>query len=390
MAKKKAFKKSEAEDLEDYLKKIPKPPEEHREELEMERHLKKIIKLNLTEKELRFYSRQLMLDEMGLDGQLKLKGAKVCIVGLGGLGSIITMQLATLGVGELKLVDRDIVDESNLQRQHLYNYDVIGYPKVEAAVMRLKKANPYIKYKPIPLSINEENISEIIREVDVVVDGLDNMKARYNVNRACVNLKIPYIFGAAISTYGNTSTIIPDETACLECFYGKLDDKDLPSCATIGIHLSVLGIIASIEVAETIKLLTKKEPSLKNKLLYCDIGSLRFEEIKIARSKKCPVCGSQPKKQLERAKGLIVEESCGRNNKKVFIIQPDGNITLDLKDLAVSLQKDVELKVKSEFGLTVVKDDRRISILKSGIMIIEGMQSREDALKFYTGTLKKI
>ena len=244
----KSKKKKTQIDIEEYLKQLPPPPAEHLHELKMEKRLKQMIaqQESLSDSESRFYSRQIMLDEVGYKGQLKLKKSKACIVGLGGLGSTIATELAAMGVGHLRLVDFDVVEESNLQRQHLYNFDVIGFPKVEAATMRLKKLNPYVNLEPLPLAFNMDNADEILSGMDVVVDGLDNMNTRYAVNRACVKRGIPYVFGSAISTYGNTSTIIPQDTACLECFYGRLDDNRLPTCGTLGVHPSVIGVIASI------------------------------------------------------------------------------------------------------------------------------------------------
>lgn len=393
MAGKETRSRRKAEDLEDHLKQIPAPPREHLEELKMERRLKRMLQLGsvkLSDEELQFYSRQIMLDEIGSGGQLRLKGARVCIVGLGGLGSTIAVQLAAMGIGHLRLVDRDIVEESNLQRQHLYDFDVIGFPKVEAATKRLERLNPYIKLEPTPLSINELNATETLRDVDVVVDGLDNMKARYVINRACVKLSIPYVFGAAISTFGNTSTIIPQETACLECFYGRLKDRDLPSCARVGVHPSVLGIISSIEVAETIKILLGKKPSLKNKLLYCDISNVQFEEIEIARLENCPACGHNPEILPKPSKSILVEESCGRNNKRVFILIPRETLALDLKKLASTLKAEANLKVEAEFGLTFIKEEISASVLISGVMIIEGAQKKKNALKLYKQIMDKI
>ncbi len=392
MADRKIRRRTKTKDPEDFLKQIPTPPKEHVEELNMEKRLKRMLDLGsveLSDKELRFYSRQIMLDALGFDGQLKLKGAKVCVVGLGGLGSTIAVQLAAMGIGHLKFVDRDIVEESNLQRQHLYSFDVIGLPKVEAAVKRLEGLNPYIKYEPMPLSLSEYNALELLGDVDVVVDGLDNMKARYVVNRACVKLGIPYVFGAAISTFGNTSTIIPGETACLECFYGNLNDENLPSCATIGVHPSVLGVIASVEVAETIRILLGKKPSLKNRLLYCDIGTLRFEEIEIARVENCLACGVQPETLLKPSEGVLVEESCGRNNKRVFIIAPKRTLTVDLKKLANLLKTETKIEVEGKLGLTFTKEAVHASILESGVMIIEGTQNKENALEFYKQILDR-
>lgn len=380
--------KPETLDIKEYLEQLPPPPEEHSHELKMEKHLKRMLleqEEKLSEEELQFYSRQIVLDEIGLRGQQRLKRAKVCIVGLGGLGCTIAIQLAAMGVGHLRLVDRDVVEESNLQRQHLYNFDLIGFPKVEAAVKRLERLNPYVQFEPLPLSLNADNADAIIRGMNVVVDGLDNMNTRYAVNRACVRLGVPYVFGAAISTYGNTSTIIPNETACLECFYGKLDDSHLRTCATVGVHPSVLGVVASIEVAETIKILLGRQPTLTNKLLYCDVRSLRFEEIDVTRMESCPVCGSQPRTDPMPLKNPLIEEGCGRRNKRVFTIIPKENLKLEMQELAsISKKSGARLNVEAKLGVTFATNERLlVSLLSSGVMVVEGASSEEEALEVY-------
>jgi len=383
-------KRPETTYVEEYLKQLPPPPKEHVHELKMERRLKRLLEEGgekLADEELRYYSRQIMLDELGYEGQLKLKKAKVCVVGLGGLGSTIATQLTAMGTGYLRLVDRDVVEESNLQRQHLYNFDFIGFPKVEAAMKRLERLNPYIEFEPLPLSLNERNADNILRGVDVVVDGLDNMSTRYAINRSCVRLGIPYVFGAAISTFGNASTIIPRETACLECFYGKLDDGLLPTCGTIGVHPSVLGVVASVQVVETVKLLLGKQPSLKNKLLYCDISFMRFEEVEVARAETCPVCGSQPKAAPTPLKHVLIEEGCGRNKRRVFVAVPKDNLNLEMKRIVDLLKREgVRLNVEAKFGVTfTTKEGIFASILESGIMIVEGTNSEKETLDFYKG-----
>ncbi len=243
--------------------------------------------VELSEEELGYYSRQIMMDEIGVKGQLKLKKSKACVVGLGGLGSVASMQLAGMGVGFLRVVDEDMVDVSNLHRQHLYSTDKEGKSKVEAAAERLRRLNPYIVIEQVKCSVNEGNTEKIVQNMDVVVDGLDNMKARYAINRTCVKLGVPYVFGAVTTTMGNVSTIVPGKTVCLECFYGNRSRKS----EIVGVHPSAVSIIASIQVSEVIKLLTDKEPNLVNKLLNFDLNSLEMNQVAVSKVNSCRVCG---------------------------------------------------------------------------------------------------
>jgi adenylyltransferase/sulfurtransferase len=245
----------------------------------------------LSEAELTYYSRQVNLRELGVDGQLRLKNSRVCLLGVGGLGSCIGVQLAGLGVGFVRLVDKDVVEFCNLHRQNLYGVEDVGKPKVEVAAKRLRSINPFISVEPLNVFVNSDTAEALVKDVDVVVDGLDSMAARYAVNRACIKLGVPYVFGAAVGTCGNLSTIVPSKSACLECFYGGLVDSKLRKCDKVGVHTSVIKIIASLQVSETVRLLTGREPCLVNKLLYVDLDQLEFSTVQVAKAASCPVCG---------------------------------------------------------------------------------------------------
>jgi adenylyltransferase/sulfurtransferase len=324
------------------------------------------------------------MTDMGYKAQLKLKSAKVCLVGVGGLGSPASMQLAAMGVGFLRIVDRDFVEVTNLHRQHLYGVDEMGVPKVEAAAKRLRNLNPYVEVEPLPLSVNELNAENLVRGMNVVVDGLDSMAARYAINRACLKLGVPYVFGAAITTNGNVSTILPGETACLECFYGGLDDKKLPKCGVVGVHPSLVNIIASLEVSEAIRILVAKQPRLANKLLHFDLEEIEFNEIMLQKVESCPVCGSSPSGYPMSLKRELVEEICGREGKKVFVVVPEKSLDLNLADLKnYGKKKRFSLKVEAELGLTFGRDDVKVSILKSGITVLEGLKKKDEALKLF-------
>jgi adenylyltransferase/sulfurtransferase len=341
---------------------------------------------DLSEAELEFYSRQIVLSEVGLTGQIRLKNAKVCIVGLGGLGSPAALQLAAMGVGHLRLIDYDIVEISNLQRQILYSVDFLGYPKVEAAAERLRELNPNIVMEPLPLVLNADNAEAIIEGMDVVVDGLDRMAPRYALNRACQKLRVPYVFGAAIMTYGSVSTIIPSRTPCLECFQGNLDDDMLPKCAVVGVHPSVLGIVASVEVSEATRIILGQEPRLANKIFYCDVGNLEFETTEVSKVENCSVCGTKPSGPPMRLKQELVTEICGRERKRVFVITPRIDLKLDMDMLTVLIEKlGFNTQAKGSLGLTFDSgsDGEKASILRSGIMIVKGLRNKEDVRDLY-------
>jgi len=341
----------------------------------------------LSEKELEYYSRQIVLADIGYKGQLKLRNARVCVVGIGGLGSQAALLLAGMGIGHLRLVDQDIIELSNLQRQPLYGVDFIGYPKVEVAAKRLHEHNPNIEVEPLPLSLNSENAGDIVHGMDVVVDGLDHMAPRYALNRACQAYNVPYIFGAAITTYGSVSTIIPGKTACLECFQGNLEDQMLPTCAVVGVQPSIINIIASIEVSEVERIILGQTPNLMNKLFYCDVGSLTFQAIDISKTEDCPVCGSRLLRPPKPLQVELVTEICGRKRKRVFVITPRKNLTLKMNDLLSLLEKSkFKIKVKTDLGITFDKgSDVKASILKSGVMIVEGLENEEKAWDLYSG-----
>jgi len=340
---------------------------------------------DLSDAELELYSRQIVLSEIGYSGQLRLKNAKVCVVGLGGLGSPAALQLAAMGVGYLRIVDRDVVETSNLQRQHLYSVKFSGYPKVEVAAQRLRELNPNVEIEPLPLSLNMNNAEDIIRGMEVVVDGLDRMTPRYALNRACQKIGVPYVFGAAIMSFGNVSTIIPGKTPCLECFQGNLDDEMLPTCAVVGVHPSILNIIASIEVSEAVKIILGEEPRLSNKMLHCDIGDMVFEEVEVSRAENCPVCGSKPSDPPVELKQKLVSEVCGREGRRVFVITPRRNLELNMDKLYSLLKNNgFEIKVKADLGVTFDGGLKGMtSILKSGIMITQGANNEEEAYDFY-------
>lgn len=352
------------------------------------------MKQELSDVELETYSRQIALEDIDYDGQLNLRNAKACIIGLGGLGAPIALKLVAMGIGYLRIVDRDIVSRSDLHRQYLYDVASIGKPKVEVALRKLTSLNPDVKLDPIPESLNLTNASEVIRGVDVVLDGLDRPEPRYLVNRTCNKLKIPYVFGAAIEAFGNVSTIVPGQTICLECFMSGLKDDDLPKCGVVGVHPSALGIVTAVQVSEAVRLLIGKEPKLLNKLLYIDLRDMKFQTFKMRKLEDCLVCGARPVVPPGPLADKFFEETCARDGRRNFIISPKKRIEIDLDQLSLLLSKrSFPIKTSGMFGITFEQsDDVLTSILKSGTMIVQTSPKlernpKDDVLETYRSIL---
>ncbi|MCP8312301.1 MAG: HesA/MoeB/ThiF family protein [Candidatus Methylarchaceae archaeon HK02M1] len=342
----------------------------------------------LTDEELERYSRQIALNYIGYEGQSLLRAGRVCLVGAGGLGSPIALKMVAMGIGYLRIIDRDIVSKSDLHRQYLYDESCIGVPKVEAAAKRLSILNSSVKVDPIATSITSRNVEELIEGVDLVIDGLDTIEARYILNRAAVKLKVPYIFGAAIQTFGNISTFIPGETACLECFYSGLRDEDMERCAIVGVFTPLLDIISSIEVSEAIRILLNKETHLKNRLMFVDLENFCFDVVELSRNINCPTCGEariETSQVLEKA----VSGICGRDGRGVFIVDTRVKV-LDIESIKNELLAEgITLKTEGTMGLTFdYSKEVGVSVLKGGVAILQvapgsGIYDEEAALSAY-------
>jgi len=342
-----------------------------------------MIRKELTDQELDTYSRQIVLADIGYEGQLKLRNAKVCLIGVGGLGSPVAVKLVGMGIGHLRFVDRDIVSRSDLHRQHLYDVESIGMPKVEVAFNKLRRLNPDVKLEPVPESLNSRNAEELIAGMDIVIDGLDRPEPRYIVNRVCNKLKIPYVFGAAIEAFGNVSTLLPGQTFCLECFMPDIKDEDLPVCGLVGVHPSAIGIVSSVQVFEAVRVLIGKDPKLYNKLLYIDLRGFEFNIFDIHALESCKVCGSKPDGAPEAVADHFFEETCARDGRRNFVISPIRRINLEMENLGKIL-KDRGMQIKSEglLGITFQGSGQLTAcILKSGIMIAQTPPDLESDFK---------
>jgi adenylyltransferase/sulfurtransferase len=249
----------------------------------------------LTGEEVQRYSRHLILPEVGVDGQRRLKAGRVLCVGAGGLGSPAALYLAAAGVGTLGLIDFDAVDLSNLQRQVLHSTPDVGRSKLQSASQKLTALNPNVNIRTYETALTSKNALEIFRDYDVILDGTDNFSTRYLVNDACVLLGIPNAYGSIFRFEGQASVFATQGGPCYRCLYPEPPPPGLvPSCAEGGVLGVLPGVIGTIQATETIKLLLGAESTLVGRLLLYDAWGMRFRELKLRRDPECPVCGDHP------------------------------------------------------------------------------------------------
>jgi len=267
---------------------------------------------DLTNEEIARYSRHLLLPEIGIEGQKKLKAAKVLIVGTGGLGAPLALYLSAAGIGTIGIVDFDFVDESNLQRQIIHGTKDIGRPKVASAKDRMKSINPYINIITHNEALTSKNAMDIIAGYDIVADGTDNYQTRYLVNDACVFLGKPNVYGSIFQFEGQASIFFAKEGPCYRCLYPSPPPPGLvPSCAEGGVMGVLPGIVGTIQANEVIKLIVGGGNPLVGRLLIFDAWRMKFRELKLSKEPNCPVCGKDPSiKEL-----IDYEEFCGLKKK---------------------------------------------------------------------------
>jgi len=246
----------------------------------------------LTNEEILRYSRHLIMPEVGMEGQLKLKNAKVLLIGTGGLGAPLGLYLAAAGVGKLGLVDFDVVDFTNLQRQVTFGSSDVGKPKSEAARARLSNLNPDIQVQAFETKLTSENALELFKDFDIIVDGTDNFPTRYLVNDACVLLGKPNVYGSIFRFEGQVTIFGMPGGPCYRCLYPEPPPPGLvPSCAEGGVLGVLPGIVGSIQAMETIKLILGSGRNLTGRLLLFDALEMGFREFKLRKNPKCPMCG---------------------------------------------------------------------------------------------------
>lgn len=268
--------------------------------------------MNLTEEQIERYSRQIILPEVGGKGQEKLLNAKVLVIGAGGLGSPVALYLASAGIGKIGIMDSDKVELNNLQRQILHSTKDVGRPKVESARERLTLLNPDLQLTTYNLRLTAENIIDIIKEYDIVVDGSDNFPTRYLVNDACVLSNKPLSHGGIFRFDGQVITILPHQSPCYRCLFPEPPPPGLvPSCQEAGILGAVAGVIGTIQANEVLKYILGLGDLLTGKLLVFNALDSSFRQVKVPKNPKCPVCGESP----TVTKLIDYEEFCSLRRK---------------------------------------------------------------------------
>ncbi len=258
----------------------------------------------LTAEQRERYSRHIIIPEVGLEGQMKLLDSKVLLLGAGGLGSPAALYLAAAGVGTLGIVDNDVVDRSNLQRQVAHAEDRIGMPKVDSAEIAVKQINPDVKVEKYPVRLGPDNILEIIRDYDVVVDGLDNFPTRYLLNDASVRLGIPVVSASILAFEGQLSVFAPGRGPCYRCLYPTPPPPELaPSCGAAGVLGVLPGVMGLLQAVEVIKLVIGIGQPLIGRLLLYDALGATFTELKVRRDPQCPICSRDPQSIADEEMG---------------------------------------------------------------------------------------
>jgi len=249
----------------------------------------------LTDEEIERYSRHILLPDVGGRGQVKLKESSVLVVGAGGLGSPAALYLAAAGVGRIGLIDHDVVDRSNLQRQVLHDTADVGRPKVESARDRLSAINPNVTVEPYHQRLDASNVMQLISQYDVVVNGVDNFPARYLLNDACVMARKPLVEAGILRFDGMLTTIKPGEGPCYRCIFPAPPPAgSVPSCSEAGVLGALAGVMGSLQAMEVLKVLLCVGEPLVGRLLMFDGARAQFREIEWVRNPKCPVCGDNP------------------------------------------------------------------------------------------------
>lgn len=336
------------------------------------------------------YSRQMRFPGLGRDGQERLRAARVTLCGCGALGTVLANTLVRAGVGFLRVIDRDFVEPSNLQRQVLFDEsDVINnLPKAEAAALKLRQINSTVTVEPVVADINRTNIEDFCRDTDLILDGSDNFEVRYLINDVAVKLGKPWVYGGAVGAEGMTMTILPGQTPCLRCvFEAAPAPGETGTCETAGVLAPVVGIVANYQAAEALKILSGNTAACNRELVVLNVWENTFRRVKIAplagRKGQCPCCARRRFEWLEGEHGTQTTTLCGRN-----AVQVSHRVAgrLDFESLAAVLRQSGPVtynKFLLKFRLTENGEPYEFTIFPDGRAIIKGTSEPDKARTLY-------
>lgn len=328
------------------------------------------------------YSRQMLFRPIGRDGQARLLRSKIAIVGMGALGTVIATQLVRAGVGYVRLIDRDIIEPSNLQRQTLYDEAdaVEGLPKAAAAKAKLSQANSSVKIDAVITDVTARNAESLLADVDVILDGTDNFQIRYLINDVAVKHGIAWAYGGAVSSYGTSAFFRPGVTPCLVCLFGTDTGGGHDTCDTVGVLAPAVSIIASLQVAETLKYLTGNLEALSNSVTHVDVWQGAFRSITFApRNEQCPCCGHHRFASLDQRADALTVSMCGRQTIQVKPAQP---LQVPLATIADRLGSVGTVR-QNQYLLRCDLDQVAITLFPDGRALIHGTDDPVAARSIY-------
>lgn len=339
------------------------------------------------------YSRQMLFDSIGREGQARLLRSRVVVIGCGALGSAQIEMLARAGTGRLRIADRDFVEESNLQRQTMFTEAdaKARLPKAVATARRVREINSEVEVEAIVADVNRWKIEDLIKDATLVLDGTDNFQTRYLINDACVKRRVSWIYGAAVSSYGVTMTVRPGITPCLRCIFEQQPAPgSAPTCDTAGVIMPIIFTVAAQQVTEALKLIVGDEESLHNSLMQFDVWRNEWRKIKLGTpSPQCPACSLNRFDALEGAASEGAAVLCGRDAVQItpaqneFAANGDANMReLNLDALARRLEAVGSVQV-NQYLLRVQVDGYELSVFRDGRAIIRGTNDATFARSLY-------
>jgi molybdopterin/thiamine biosynthesis adenylyltransferase len=330
-----------------------------------------------------YFARQSALPEIGSSGLQRLQSAKVAVVGTGGVGSAAAYFLASLGIGQLTLVDQDIVEETNLHRLLGADERDLHQPKAEVLSRNLNSRHPWTRTEAIVETLRTENCNDLLDGIDLIVDGTDNLRARYILNRFSVTNNIPYLFTSAIANQGHLSLFNPPGTPCFECFMPTTEPTPTDNCETLGVISTAVGIIGTLAASEAAKRLLGIPTRILGQLLTIDLAGPEFLFTKIAKREKCATCNGSRSETVQSDNVVML---CGDNVANVL---PQKDVLLDLQSLPTKVSKESVI-ASSNSVFVYTKQDHRVSVFKTGRLLIGNVSTEEIARQVATDVWNEI